>query len=33
MKKIIALLMSLLMVGVMAGCGSPEAEQPEEQID
>lgn len=33
MKKILILLLSMVMIFVMAGCGAPEEEQPEEQID
>ncbi len=33
MKRIFAVMASLLMIVALAGCGSPEAEQPEEQID
>lgn len=33
MRKILALLASLIMILVLVGCGSPEEEQPEEQID
>ena len=33
MKKVLVLLLSFVMVAVMAGCGAPEEEQPEEQID
>lgn len=33
MKKLIISLMMIISLAVMAGCGSPEAEQPEEQID
>ena len=32
MKKVLVLLLSFVMVAVMAGCGAPEEEQPEEQI-
>ena len=30
MKKVLVLLLSFAMVAVMAGCGAPEEEQPEE---
>ena len=33
MKRFLALLTSLAMVFIIAGCGAPEEEQPEEQID
>ena len=33
MKRVVFALTALLMIGILAGCGSPEAEQPEDQLD